>query len=462
MKKVYYFIVALAMSFAINAQNGQITNGGFENWSSQQIYDYTTVWGCSNSNQFQGVATTLKSTDAQHGTYSAEILAAEVGSTPDTAFGYVFHGVVGQSGPESGIPYSSAFNEVRFKYKCDIPVGENFYLMVIRFTAGIMTEMILEPAGTGVNTTSWINGSVLISNNPQDELFIGFIMGDPNSYSPTPGSWARIDNVEILNTGILTTNLPDPSFESWATASTETPDNWFTMNDLLAGIGMENVSKSTNSNSGTYAAEISTVQFPPITGDTIRGFISKGAIDFNSWSNPFLPIPYNASPTIFTGFYDYSPSNMDQGNVQVIFYEAGTVIGNVGQSFSGTMGYSPFALPITLTGTPDSMVMVIFSGDHPGSVLLVDDLSLSGGNVSIEEFEKFTVSVYPNPATEKVMIKSFGVYSFELVDLAGNIILDGKNLNGSESIDVSNISSGSYLMRITNATSTEVHPLVIE
>lgn len=462
MKKVYYCIIAFASSFAVNAQNGQITNGGFENWSSEVIYDYTTVWGCSNSNQYQGVATTLKSIDAQHGTYSAEITAAEVGSMPDTTFGYVYHGVVGQSGPESGIAFSAIFNEVRFKYKCDIPVGEDFFLMIIRFNGGVMTEMILEPAGSGTNTASWINGSVLVTNNPQEELFIGFIMGDPNGPRPTPGSWARIDNVEIFNSGTLTTNLPDPSFESWASASTETPDNWFTMNELLAGIGMENVSKSTNSNSGTYAAEISTVQFPPITGDTIRGFISKGAIDFNNWSNPFLPIAYNASPTVFTGFYDYSPSNMDQGNVQLIFYEAGSIIGNVSQSFLGTMGYSPFALPISLTGTPDSMVLVVFSGDHPGSVLLVDDLSLSGGNVSLEEFEKFTVSVYPSPATEKVMIKSIGVYNFELVDLAGNVILEGKNLSGSESIDVSNISSGSYLMKITNASTTEVHALVIE
>jgi hypothetical protein len=153
---------------------------------------------------------------------------------------------------------------------------------------------------------------------------------------------------------------------------------------------------------------------------------------------------------------------MDQGNLQIIFYESGSMIGYVSQPFVSTMGYEPFALPISLAGTPDSMSLIIFSGDNPGSVLLIDNLSFVGGNVGLEEFGAFSMNIYPNPATEKVMIKSIGLYNFELIDLAGNIILGGKDLTGSQSIDVSSISSGSYLMRITNNMTTEVHPLVIE
>jgi hypothetical protein len=462
MKKIYIFIAGAFLATQSHAQNGQIQNGGFENWQNSAIYDYTSQWGCSNTNEYRGVATTLKSTDAQLGTYSAELIAAEIGSMPDTSFGYVFHGIVGGSGPESGISYNSAFNTVKFQYKCDIPAGEAANILIIRYTMGVAGTPLLLPAATGTHS-SWTQGSVSVPAGTQTELFIGFILGDPFSTPrPTPGSWFRVDNVQMYNGVTATTNLPDPSFESWATQTTEIPNNWYTMNELLAGISMENVNKSTNSYNGTYAAEISTVQYPPVDGDTISGIVSVGPIDFNNGSNPFNAIPYNASPTTFSGAYNYSSANMDQGSIQVVFFAMGVPVGSASQTFNQTMGYSTFNLPIMLSGTPDSMLLIAFSGDHPGSVLLLDDLSLSGGNVGLEEFSKFNVSLYPNPASENVMIKAEGTYNYELIDLSGNVISTSTGLNGPQMIDVSTISRGSYLIRLTNEVSSEILPLVVE
>jgi hypothetical protein len=223
-----------------------------------------------------------------------------------------------------------------------------------------------------------------------------------------------------------------------------------------------NVNKSTNSNSGTYAAEISTVQFPPVTGDTIRGFISVGPIDVNNWMNQFSPIPYNATPTMFSGSYNYSPSNMDQGAIQITFYEMGTVIGSTGMQPNPTMGYNTFNLPLTITGTPDSISIVVFSGNKPGSVLLIDNFSLSGGNVGLEEFSKFDVNIYPNPASDDVMIKCDGTFSMEMVDLSGKKVLSAENLTGAQSFDVSSFSKGTYLIKLVSTSGTEVQQLVIK
>lgn len=465
MKKIYTLFSLIALSTVSFAQNGQIQNGGFENWSMQTIYDYPTQWLSSNTSNYSGIPTVIKSTDASAGNFSAELRSEEIGSSPDTVFGFVAHGQMGagDEGPTGGIPYTQLFNTVKFKYKSFLPQNDDsLYLIVIRFVGGNPIEMLAEKAAGGTHNT-WTNATVTITSTPQEELFIGFVIGNPfiEDYC-TPGSWARIDEVQMFMNSTATANLPDPGFENWSSMTTEIPDNWYTMNPMLASINMENVNKSTNSNSGTYAAEISTVQYPPVTGDTIRGFLSLGPINVNNWGNPFTPVPYNATPTMFSGSYDYSPSNMDQGSIQIIFYEMGVVIGQAGQQLTGTMGYNNFNFPLTITGTPDSVAILAFSGNHPGSVLLVDNFSLSGGNVGLDEFAQTNVSVYPNPAKDYVMIKFDDVYAYEIIDLTGKVLASAKDLSGAQSIDISTLKDGAYFIRLRNDKSTILESLIIE
>ena len=461
MKNIYLSLTTIAMSFIAFAQNGQIQNGGFENWTNTTIYDYTSIWACSNSDQFQGVAAVLKSTDAQLGTYSAEIIAAEVGPNPDTTFGYVFHGTIGAGGPSGGITYNSIFNEVRFQYKCDMPIGDSLFLLVIRYNLGVMTEMFILPAAYGT-VGAWTQGSVSLPNNPQDELFIGFIIGNPFSSGPrpTPGSWARVDNVHMYNASVETINLPDPSFESWASLATETPDSWYSLDEMLAGTGLENAVKTTDFNSGTYALELSTLQ-DPISMDTIRGFLSVGPILFGG-PNPFMPIPYNASPTTFSGAYKYAPSNGDQGVIQATFFQMGALIGQHNELCIANGSYTTFSAPLTILGVPDSIALIAFSGNNPGSVLILDDLAFSGGNVSIEEFATSLVSIYPNPANDIVMIKAEGTYKYELLNVYGTVVLSNSNVTGAQIINVSDLSAGTYFIKMINSTSTEIHQVVVE
>jgi hypothetical protein len=462
MKNIYLSLTTIALSYMAFAQNGQIQNGGFENWTNTTIFDYPTIWGSSNVDQFQGVPSVIKSTDAQLGTYSAELIAAEVGPNPDTTFGYVFHGTLTPgAGPSAGIPYTNAFNEVKFHYKCDMPIGDTLYMLLIRFNMGVMTDVSIQPAAYGTHST-WTQGSVMVSVNPQDQIFLAFIMQDVfnNGPTPTPGSWARIDNVHMFNMGIETTNVPDPSFESWSSQSIETPDSWFSLDEMLASSGLENANKTTDFNSGAYALELSTVQ-DPISLDTIRGFVSVGPILFGG-PNPFMPIPYNASPTTFSGAYRYAPSNGDQGVIVATFFQMGAVIGQHSEPCYTNSTYTTFSAPLTIVGTPDSMSVFAFSGNNPGSVLFVDDLAFSGGNVSIEEFAASSISIYPNPANDIVMIKAEGVYKYELLNVYGAVVRSNSNVTGAQIINVSDLSAGTYFVKMINATSTEIQQLVVE
>lgn len=460
MKNLYLTLCSVVLTGLSFAQNGQIMNGGFENWSNTTIYDYLTQWGNSNSNDWKGVPTAVQSTDAQSGTYSVELRGELIPPVGDTAQGYVYHGTVGQMGPSGGIAYTSPFDEVKFWYKSDLPVGDTAYLLYIRFIASTPVEMNILPAVTGMNGT-WTQGSVSVPAGTQDELFIGFMIGDPvNGVMPTPGAWVRIDNVEMYNLSTATTAVPDPSFEQWASQSVETPDNWFTLNEVLVGSGLENGNKTTDANSGTYAIELSTVQNTQ-NGDTIPGFLSIGPFNFNGM-NPFMPAPYNASPTTFSGAYKYSPSGSDGGNIQIVFLQGGSPIGNHFETFTSQANYTTFSSTLTVGGTPDSIIFVAFSGDNPGSVLKLDDLQFSGGNVGLNEFADMNVNIYPNPANDYVFVKAEGEYELTIVDLMGKEVYTSTNNTGAQQIDLTKFESGNYLIYIKNQTTVETHRLSVQ
>lgn len=461
MKKIYVTILSTLSLSIVCAQNGQIQNGGFENWSNVNLYDYPTSWGNSNIDEYRGVPTILKSTDAQLGTYSAEIRAEEVGSQPDTLFGYIYHGNISPGGgPDGGIVYLNTFNQVRLQMKCDLPVGDTLYLLLMRFTGGVLTETILEPAAYGT-VTNWTPKTINISSTAQTELFIGFVMGDPFSgIRPTPGSWARVDNIQLYNGGVQATNVPDPSFENWAVETVLEPNNWYTLNHLLSGLGIENANRSIDAYAGSYAIELETIQ-EAMFGDTINGVISIGFMDIDS-PNPFAPIAYAATPTTFSGAYKYSPAIGDDATISIEFLQGGIPIGFHVETLSSAGTYTTFSSPLTISGTPDSMIMVINAGNFPGSVLKLDALAFSGGDVSIEEFELMTASIFPNPASDLLMVKAKGEYAVELINMYGQQCYHSENLDGVSSIDISSFTPGSYYVRIVNEGQTQTLKLIVQ
>lgn len=442
------------MCFGAIGQYGQIQNGGFENWTTSTIYDYLNVWKDSNRDNQSGTPTVFKSNDAQLGTYAAEVTSQLVGT--DTIFGYVFQGTIGDTGPESGVPYTSTFNKVQFQYKCDLPVGDSLFVIVVRFEGGLAVETIVEPVANGVQS-AWTQGSLSISSTTQDSLFIAFVAADPfNNVYLTPGAWARIDNVQLLNGTTAQPNLPDFSFENWSPQMVESADNWYSLNEILASFDLENANKTTDANSGTYAIEMTTVGFAQ-QNDTIPSFIS-----FAPFLDGFGAVPYVASPTTFSGSYKYAPTGSDEATIEIYFTQDGLYIGNHTETLTAQANYTSFSSPLTIVGIPDSIFFVVSSGDSLGSVLKLDDLSFSGGNVGLAEFALMNVSIYPNPTSSIVMIKTDGTYAFELVNLTGEVVLSSVNLNGAQEINVDGVIPGTYFVRLTNGTTTATHKLIVQ
>ncbi|MDC3253140.1 T9SS type A sorting domain-containing protein [Crocinitomicaceae bacterium] len=453
--KNYSLVIGLFLAHFGFSHNGNIDNGSFENWNHQDLFDYPTNWNTSDHFQFNDNATITKSTDAQDGLYSSEIGVIE--TDDDTIIGGIFHGEF----VDAGIPYSDDFDEIRFQYKSDLPAGDTLSIFIIRYENGNSYEEIKQAiVGT---RTNWTEGSVNFSQTTQDSLFVGFLMQNPSENSlPDPSAWVKIDAIEMYNNGTVVTNIPNASFEDWSTQQTEQPESWYTTNPILAGHGNENVIKTTDANTGTYAIELSTIT-DSLFGDTIPAILSMAPIDLFA-VEIFSKVPYNASPSSFSGAYKYvsNNSNNDAG-IEIEFFESGVSIGYHTEFFNETDTWQTFNSSLTISGQPDSILFVAYSGDNPGSTLKLDDLAFSGGNVSLDEFEAMNVSMFPNPATSSVMIKADGTYSCEIIDLTGHILKSHEHLNEAIKLDISDLNAGSYFVRITNGTSSvETLKLIIE
>ncbi len=449
MNKLLFTVIGVAMLFFAHGQLGQIQNGDFENWTNQTLSDTLDDWTDSNTDQ-PGVVTVFKSTDAGHGDYSAQIKAVTSGpNDQDTLFGYVFHGSVGGNGPDGGINYTDDFDEVQYQYKSDLATDDTLYLLIVRYNGGTQLGMELYPAAYG-QVNSWTQGSISVSTVSQDELFIGFILGDPfDDFEPLPSSTAWVDNVQMYNGGSATTDLPDPSLENWSSVEVEVADNWNTLNDLLVSSGLPaNVQKTTDAASGSFAAEL-TVLFEPQNQDTISGVVSLGQIEAQSM-NPFIPAPYEAMPDELSGAYKYAPSNLDTGGgLLVEFYNNGAMLASNYQSFTANASYTSFTLPINLSSTPDSVLLYAVAGNNPGTVLHLDDLSFNGGDVSIaEEFKSYS-KIYPNPTEDQLYLRTDKNTEYQIIDVMGNVVESGKTNQLISNFDISSLQKGVYFFKLT-------------
>ena len=458
MKKLYFTLIIGFTAINSSAQYGQLPNGGFESWENQLLYENPDVWGSSNTDDFFGVPAVEKSTDAQDGALSVKISSIQIGQ--DTLSGYVFHGNVGGSGPDQGIPYTDNFEAVSFQYKSNMSVGDTAFFYIIRFNGGAMVQFDILPI-TYSTVNSWTPELLYVGNTIQDSLFIAFTMGNPMyQIKATPGSWVMIDNVQFLAGGITTAPIPNPSFEDWTQTNVENASNWFSLNFFLASFGAENANKTTDAYSGQYAIEMTTTFQSP---DTIASLLSTAPINlFNPF--PFSNSPYSASPTTFSGAYKYSAANGDQAGIQIEFFQAGVSIGMHYETFSNQTSWTTFSSPLTYTGTPDSMRFMVYSGDNPGSVLKLDDLMFSGGNVGLNENALIDFGLYPNPANNYTIIAlpEEGSFSMQISSLDGKTVVSEENINGIQHVSLQDLNKGIYIIRIIDGSMQLTKKLVVE
>ncbi|MCB0465198.1 MAG: T9SS type A sorting domain-containing protein [Aequorivita sp.] len=88
--------------------------------------------------------------------------------------------------------------------------------------------------------------------------------------------------------------------------------------------------------------------------------------------------------------------------------------------------------------------------------MYVDDVVLYNGIIGTEDFSADTFSVYPNPVKDMLNIKSStAIDNVTVYDLLGKVVLQENPGKISPSINMSNLTSGSYLVKVTIGNSSK-------
>ncbi|WP_316931776.1 T9SS type A sorting domain-containing protein [Riemerella anatipestifer] len=85
------------------------------------------------------------------------------------------------------------------------------------------------------------------------------------------------------------------------------------------------------------------------------------------------------------------------------------------------------------------------------------------GALSTQEVDAIQTSIYPNPTTDKVMVKLLeakGVKEYRVYAVDGKLVLSGKALSANDAIDVSGLSAGMYVLQLDIDGKITTHKLI--
>lgn len=267
--------------------------------------------------------------------------------------------------------------------------------------------------------------------------------------------------------------IPNASFEQWTAGD---PDGWLTSNvDPFF-----NVTQNASAHSGSFAAHGVVAEIVP--GVNLPPYLIPATAGV-----PGIPITERWASV--RGFYKMNPVGGDQFSVNVIFIKDTTVIAAGGFVDSNTvLNYTEFVVNMVYftSDVPDTAVITItmFGPNgpdiHAGSVMVVDDISLSGVATSVKEQKEqrpvdFGLANYPNPFNPATTISYFLPQSspvrlavFNLLGQSVRILVDGEQPAGSHSVSWDGtdnqgnpLASGIYFCRLQANNLFEVNRMLL-
>jgi hypothetical protein len=435
-----------------------ITDGSFENWTTELLYENTQWWEIAA--QEGGIAT--KSTDRVDGNFSIHLETSVVDM--DTLIGFALYGQFGENGPEEGLPFLSLADTAKISLKYDIMPGDTGLFLVSFLLLGEVQSMDVFTFTGNQATWKEFVFPLSIQTGSRDSVVIAVVSSNAlGEVGIMPGSWMQVDNIHFASSiSPVVDEIRNGSFEDWFNVEVEDLDSWSTLNAAIASMGETSARKVPGANLGTNAVRLETIElyFGPNDIDTIQGYITNGDLN-DQFFGDVSPVKYTGSlDGRVSGDYKYSPAGPNEiGFVSLDFYKDGQVIESVNNQFSLNRPiYTGFNFEYHLTQMPDSFLLFLFAGNIPGTSLTMDNLTISDltdvANLSMNN--AINVEVFPNPANENINISLSGLaldeIEVQLVDVLGNKVsnvgmtMQGKKLVGNQNL--TNIESGIYLYQV--------------
>ena len=115
--------------------------------------------------------------------------------------------------------------------------------------------------------------------------------------------------------------------------------------------------------------------------------------------------------------------------------------------------------------TPVTLRFYGWNSEASGGSFSIDHVVISGSTttLSVKQNTIAGLNVYPNPVSNEtlyIISNSSNAKTVVVYDLLGKQVLESKTLNNS--VNVSNLKGGEYIVRITEEGKTDTRKLIIE
>lgn len=179
---------------SVKAQNQNLTNGGFENWTNVNVYQLLDNWFTYNQYAVWGSSTTpvAKVTDAHSGNFAAKIssfvMFSGSGNPVDTLPGFLMYGDFNIAGGGStGVAFQSRPDSIVGYYKSNLLGGDTAFVQLMLGNSpstssnptGVCFGSITQNSLTYKRFSFPIEYNPTITVNP-DTLFLSIVIGNQN------------------------------------------------------------------------------------------------------------------------------------------------------------------------------------------------------------------------------------------------------------------------------------------
>lgn len=257
--------------------------------------------------------------------------------------------------------------------------------------------------------------------------------------------------------------IPNAGFETWTSMTGyDLPTGWDNLNTKTNSMSMYTCTKGTPGDPGTAYLKLTS---KTIGANVVPGIAVCGVLD-TATMQPVSGFAYSMRPLHFTGNWQHMIFGSSQGSVSAVLTRWDTGLGQrvtvatANQTLSGmAMSWAAFSINFTYmdSNNPDTCIIVLMaSGMTPtnNDYLWVDNLAFSGFT-GIQEIGLNTpISIYPNPATDNLILDLSSIkgknVSIEIFDIDGKMIRSFLQIEATAktTLKIEDISKGNYLLKV--------------
>jgi hypothetical protein len=474
--KITHLLFLLVLTTLVQAQS--IPNAGFENWTECPSAADPIPFQTSNliSYFLSGALNVEQSTNAHGGNYAAYAHADPSEQTQ----GFLTLGQDFNSGEITPLPFTGTPDSISFWAQHTI--SDFDYGTVIFTLYEDMMEVGFGAVTFNGNTSGYTYYSAPISYDKgaaPNGITLSITSGDDASLNGE----LYIDDIHLIyNTG-TGDDIPGGDFENWNITSGQCLDNWSTTNIYTTPyLSVE----QGEPHSGNHSVRITNQ--PNFFGEGPFGYVILGNPELDFCSDESLIMSQGQVVTTVTGFYKYTAGNPSEMATTYLYYSTVNDMGDCDSTYEqynywpAVADWTPFTIVvpnaivaewIANQQAPDYLSIgfvstMVSNESEPngdlGSVLLVDDINVEYTTVGLNDVASKTVSVYPNPASNRLTIQwpSTSQKQVEIVDAFGKIALATSANGNNITLDTSSLSNGVYTLRMRDEYSTSTQLVVIQ